>query len=99
VATTTLLIGAFALSVPLEAAAQLLARAIYSTRNTILPVLASLTGLVVTVLTVWALTDAEGVVALPLGFAAGQGARVLVLLAAVPGRVRSVGRGQPSVAP
>jgi putative peptidoglycan lipid II flippase len=91
VATTSLLIGAFALSVPLEAAAQLLARAIYATRNTILPVLASLTGLVVTVLTVLALSDAEGVVALPLGFAAGQAGRVLVLLAALPGRVRSVG--------
>jgi hypothetical protein len=77
--------------VPLEAAAQLLARAIYSTRNTILPVLASLAGLVVTVTTVWALMDGQGIVALPLGFVAGQAARVLVLLAAVPGRVRSVG--------
>jgi putative peptidoglycan lipid II flippase len=94
VATTTLLIGAFALSVPLEAAAQLLARAIYSTRNTILPVAAALAGLVVTVTTVWALTDAQGIVALPLGFVAGQAARVLVLLAAVPGRVRSVGGSQ-----
>jgi putative peptidoglycan lipid II flippase len=97
VATTTLLIGAFALSVPLEAAAQLLARAIYSTRNTILPVAAALAGLVVTVTTVWALTDAQGIVALPLGFVAGQAARVLVLLAAVPGRVRSVGRSEPAL--
>ena len=93
VATTTLLIGAFALSVPLEAAAQLLARAIYATRNTILPVLASLAGLVVTIGVVWALTLAEGIAALPLGFAAGQAVRVLVLLAAVPSRVRSVGAG------
>ncbi len=35
--------------------------------------------------------------ALPLGFAAGQAARVLVLLAAVPGRVRSVGRSEPAL--
>ena len=66
--------------------------------NTILPVLASLAGLVVTVVTVWALTDGQGIVALPLGFVAGQAGRVLVLLAAVPGRVRSVGRSQAPAA-
>jgi putative peptidoglycan lipid II flippase len=98
VATTTSLIGAFALSVPLESAAQLLARAIYSTRNTILPVLASLAGLAVTVTTVTALQAEQGVVALPLGFAAGQAARVAVLLLAVPRRIRSVGVAGGSLA-
>jgi putative peptidoglycan lipid II flippase len=91
VAVTTSLIGAFALSVPLESAAQLLARAIYSTRNTILPVLASLAGLVVTITTVTALQAEQGVVALPLGFAAGQAARVVLLLLVVPRRIRTVG--------
>jgi putative peptidoglycan lipid II flippase len=91
VATTTLLLGAFALSVPLESATHLLARAIYSTRNTILPVAASVFGLVVTVVTVAVLTDEHGIAALPLGFAAGQAAKVVLLLLALAARVRTVG--------
>jgi putative peptidoglycan lipid II flippase len=91
VATTTALLGAFALSVPLEAATHLLARAVYSTRNTLLPVIASLLGLIVTVLTVGALTAEQGIVALPLGFAAGQAVKVAALLVALAIRVRSVG--------
>jgi putative peptidoglycan lipid II flippase len=91
VALTTLLLGAFAFSVPLEAMTHLLARSIYSTRNTILPVTASIVGLIVTVGTVNLLTPAEGIVALPLGFAAGQGAKVAVLAIALLWRLRSVG--------
>ena len=92
VATTTMLLGAFALSVPLEAVIQLLSRAIYSTHDTILPVLASVTGLVVTVGTVELLADPRGIVALPLGFAAGLAAKVTLLLVAVRRRVSTVGR-------
>jgi putative peptidoglycan lipid II flippase len=95
VATTTLLLNAFAISVPLEAVTHLLARAIYSTRNTILPVAASVLGLIVTVLAVGALTAEHGIVALPLGFAAGQAAKVAVLLVALVYRLPSVGRERP----
>jgi putative peptidoglycan lipid II flippase len=91
VATTTLLLGAFALSVPLEAATHLLSRAIYSTRNTILPVIASVVGLVVTVGAVNALIEGQGILALPFGFAAGLAAKVAVLGVALVFRVRSVG--------
>ncbi|CAN5500901.1 murein biosynthesis integral membrane protein MurJ [soil metagenome] len=93
VALTTLLLGAFAFSVPLEAVTHLLARAIYSTRNTILPVTASIVGLIVTVGAVNLLTAEHGIVALPLGFAAGQGAKVLVLAVSLAFRVRTVGSG------
>lgn len=92
VATTTLLLGAFALSVPLEAATHLLARAIYSTRNTIIPVTASVAALIVTVTAVNALLDEHGVVALPLGFAIGLAVKVAVLGVGVVFRVRTVGR-------
>ncbi|MEA2025996.1 MAG: lipid II flippase MurJ, partial [Chloroflexota bacterium] len=91
VARTSLLLGAFALSVPLEAATHLLARAIYSTRNTILPVIASVTGLIVTVGAVNLLLDEHGIVALPLGFAAGLTGKVAVLAVALVFRVRTVG--------
>jgi putative peptidoglycan lipid II flippase len=88
---TTMLLGAFALSVPLEAMTHLLSRALYSTNNTILPVTASVVGLVVTVLTVNLLLDGHGVVALPLGFAAGLVAKVIVSAAALVFRLRTVG--------
>jgi putative peptidoglycan lipid II flippase len=95
VATTTLLLSAFAISVPLEAVTHLLARAIYSTRNTILPVTASVVGLLVTVVAVNELSAEQGIVALPLGFAAGQAAKVAVLAVALVYRLPSVGRERP----
>lgn len=91
VETTTILLSAFALSVPLEAATHLLARAIYSTRNTIIPVTASVAALIVTVTAVDALLDEHGVVALPIGFAAGLAVKVAVLAVGLAFRVRSVG--------
>jgi putative peptidoglycan lipid II flippase len=91
VALTTQLLSVFALAVPLEAASHLLSRAIYSTRNTILPVAASLTGLGVTVGTVLALSDQVGITVLPLGYVAGQATEVVLLLIAFSIRVRTVG--------
>jgi putative peptidoglycan lipid II flippase len=90
VATTSLVLGAFTLSIPLESLTHLLARAIYSTRNTILPVIASIVGLVVTVVVVELLLGSQGIVALPLGFAAGQGAKVAVLAVALVVRTRTI---------
>ncbi|MEX1343494.1 MAG: lipid II flippase MurJ, partial [Candidatus Limnocylindrales bacterium] len=88
VALTTQLLGVFALAVPFEAASHLLARAVYSTRNTILPVAASLIGLGVTVGTVLLLSPELGIVALPLGFVTGQATEVVLLLGAFAIRSR-----------
>lgn len=93
VTRTGLVLAAFTLSIPLESMTHLLSRAIYATRNTILPVAASIAGLAVTVVTVELLVPSQGVVALPLGFAAGQGTKVVVLLWAVVVRARTVGGG------
>jgi putative peptidoglycan lipid II flippase len=98
VATTTLVLSAFALSVPLEAATHLLARAIYSTRNTIIVVVASVVALIVTVAAVSLLLESEGVVALPIGFAAGLTAKVAILLVGLAFRIRTVGRDQGPMA-
>jgi hypothetical protein len=99
VATTSLLLGVFALSVPLESLNQLLARAVYSTHDTILPVLASLAALSVTVASVNVLADSEGIVALPLGFAIGQGTRLVLLIIALALRLPTVGRPGPGSPP
>jgi putative peptidoglycan lipid II flippase len=88
VAITTTLLVAFAISVPLESLTHVLARSIYATRHTLLPVLASLVGLAVIVVTLELLRGSEGLVAVPLAFAAGMAARVCILLGALAWRVR-----------
>jgi putative peptidoglycan lipid II flippase len=99
VAATTLLLQAFALSIPLESVTQVLSRAIYATRNTVLPAAASILGLLVTVATVSLLTPDRGIVALPLGFATGMATKVVVLSVALAVRVRGMAvltDGQPA---
>jgi putative peptidoglycan lipid II flippase len=79
VGLTALVLGAFAVSIPFESVSHLLSRAIYATRHTLLQVLSSLAGLAVTVPVTLLLVDGIGVVAIPVGFAAGQAAKVALL--------------------
>ena len=72
---TASVLAAFALAVPFDALGHLVARGLYATHNTLLPVLASLAGFGVTVATTLLLVPAVGVLAIPLGFAAGTGRR------------------------
>ena len=72
VALTATVLAAFALAVPFDALGHLLARSLYATHNTVLPLVASLAGFVVTVATTLALVNVVGIVAIPLGFAAGS---------------------------
>jgi putative peptidoglycan lipid II flippase len=88
VAMTAMLLVVFSVSVPLESVSQLLARAVYATRNTIVAVIASIVGLVVTVAFVNAFATRYGVAILPLGFALGMGAKVAVLAVGLAWRVR-----------
>jgi len=88
VSMTATLLVVFAVSVPLESLTHVLARSIYATRHTLLPVLASVAGLVVIVVTLGALRDGEGLVAVPIAFAAGMAARVAILLGALAWRTR-----------
>ena len=88
VATT---LAAFALSVPFESVSHLLSRAIYATRHTILQVLASLAGLLITIVATLALIDGSGILAIPLGFAIGQAAKTVLLALALAARLRRPG--------
>ena len=86
---------------PLESATHLLARAIYATHNTILPVIASLVGLVTTIAAANLLAGPVGLVALPLAFAAGMAAKVARARRHgrrqdAPHAVRGAGRGGPA---
>jgi putative peptidoglycan lipid II flippase len=96
---TGAVLAAFSLSIPLESGVQLLARAFYATHNTVLPVAASILGLVITVAVAQLLLPAEGIVALPLAFTAGQAAKLGLLGITFPLRVRAVGRGAATLPP
>jgi putative peptidoglycan lipid II flippase len=88
VAVTTTLLVVFAISVPLESLTHVLARAVYATRHTILPVVASLVGLGTIWVTLELLRDSQGLVAVPFAFAAGMAVRVVILLVTLAWRVR-----------
>jgi putative peptidoglycan lipid II flippase len=92
VALTASALAAFALAVPFDALGHLFARGLYATHNTVLPVLASIAGFVVTVVTTLALVDSVGVVAIGLGFAAGSAVRALLQGVALAHRMRT---GEP----
>jgi putative peptidoglycan lipid II flippase len=89
VALTASVLAAFALSIPFESLAHLLSRAIYATRHTLLQVLASLAGLGITVLATLLLRGDLGIVAIPVGFAIGQAAKVGLLATALGIRLRA----------
>jgi putative peptidoglycan lipid II flippase len=88
VSRTSLLLSVFALSVPLESLTYPLARAIYATRNTILPVAASIAGFVVTVVATVTLEPQIGLTAVPVGFTIGIGTKLALLTASLPFRLR-----------
>ena len=88
VRVTSMVLTAFAIAVPFDALGHLTARGLYATHNTVLAVLASLVGFAVTVGTTTALVDGQGVVAIPLGFAAGAAARTVLQGIALGWRIR-----------
>jgi len=87
---TALVLAAFSISVPLESLTYPLARAIYATRNTILPVTASLSGLAATIVATSALEQSLGLIAIPIGFTIGAAVKLVLLLFALRARLRVI---------
>ena len=83
-----MVLAAFAISVPLESLTHLLSRAIYATHHTLLQVGSSLIGFGVTVAVTIGLAGALGISAIPIGFAVGQGIKVLLLAGSLALRLR-----------
>ena len=88
VAVTAGVLAAFALSVPFDALGHLVARGLYATHNTLLPVAATFAGFGVTVVTTLALVGPAGVLSIPLGFAAGTATRTILQGLALGWRMR-----------
>ena len=68
---TATVLTVFALAVPFDAMGHLVARGLYATHNTLLPVLASIAGFAVTVSVTLATVAPLGILSIPLGFVAG----------------------------
>ncbi len=79
VALTATVVAAFALSVPFDALAYPLSRGLYATHDTIRQVIASFAGLAVVVAVSQVLVGPVGIVAIPLGYAAGLAAKDVLL--------------------
>ncbi len=92
VATATMLVGVFAVSIPLESMVELVARAIYATKNTGWPMAAAWAGFIALVLTAQLLVPVAGLMALPAAYAVGMGVRLMVLAAALAPRMNAIGR-------
>jgi len=88
VALTASVLAAFALAVPFDALGHLVARGLYATHNTLLAVLASFAGFGVTIATTLLLVDGLGIIAIPLGFAAGMAVKTGLQAVALGWRIR-----------
>ncbi|MCU0483261.1 MAG: MATE family efflux transporter [Chloroflexi bacterium] len=93
VARTAGLLAVFALAVPLESLTHLLARALYSTHNTILPTLASIAGFVLTIVAAETLAPVLELMAIPVAFTAGMAVKVALLAIAIGARMTRIGAG------
>jgi putative peptidoglycan lipid II flippase len=96
VALTSSLLAAFAISIPIDSLSYPLSRALYATHNTIYQVVASATGLVTLVGLAGLLEPSLGVTAIPVAYAGGGAAKLVVLAVFLAPRVRRIGRGGPS---
>jgi putative peptidoglycan lipid II flippase len=95
VALTTTVVAAFALSIPFDALAYPLSRGLYATHDTLRQVIASFTGLIVVIVATQALTGPAGILAIPLGYAAGMIAKDILLAIFLASRVRRIGVSSP----
>lgn len=98
VARTSLVLAAFAISVPFDALSHPLARAMYATHNTVLQVIASLASFGVIVVTANLLAP-MGIVAIPLSFGAGSAVKVALLAVFLVPRIRRISPASAAALP
>ncbi len=85
---TAATLGMFCLSIPSESLVHLVARSFYATKNTVVPVLISIIGIVIAIPSAYLLSTHIGVLALPLGFFIGSATELSILLVLLFWRMR-----------
>jgi putative peptidoglycan lipid II flippase len=89
VARTSAVVAAFAISIPFDSLAYPLSRGLYATHDTIRQVIASFVGLGVVIAVSQLLVGPIGILAIPLGYAAGMAAKDVLLAIFLAGRMRA----------
>jgi putative peptidoglycan lipid II flippase len=97
VSITTMLVAVFAVSIPLESVVELLARAVYATKNTMIPTAASVASFIALFVTAQGLAPTVGLVAIPAAYGVGMGVKLVILAVALAPRMDRIGR--PAAAP
>jgi putative peptidoglycan lipid II flippase len=95
VSRTAALVAAFAISVPFDALAYPLSRGLYATHDTIRQAASSFVALGVVIAVSSALVGPVGILAIPLGYAAGVATKDALLAFFLVRRLRGVGVSQP----
>ncbi len=85
---TALTLGVFTLAMPTEALIHLLARAFYATKNTIVPVVMSIIGLVIAIGGGYLLLPRFDILAIPISFFAASFVELVILLILLPRRIK-----------
>ena len=96
VTRTSSVVAVFALSIPFDALAYPLSRALYATHDTRRQVVASFGGLATVVAVTQALLPSTGILAIPLGYTAGMIAKDLLLALLLVPRLRAIEVTAPS---
>ncbi|MDO8496168.1 MAG: murein biosynthesis integral membrane protein MurJ [bacterium] len=87
---TALTLGVFTLAMPTESLVHLFARAFYATKNTVIPVVMSIIGLVIAVGGGYLLTPSLDILAIPVAFSAASLIELVFLLVLLPRRLRQL---------
>lgn len=87
---TAAVLGVFCLSIPTEALVHLLARAFYATKNTTIPVVVSILGIIVALPGGYWLSLSHGILALPFTFFLGSALELVILTILLPIRLRKI---------
>jgi putative peptidoglycan lipid II flippase len=90
ISRTALTLGIFCLSIPTESLVHLLARAFYATKNTTIPVVVSILGIIIAIPGAYLLSFSYGIIALPFAFFLGSAFELLVLGILLPLRVKKI---------
>lgn len=87
---TALTLGIFTLAMPAESLIHLLARAFYATKNTVIPVIMAIIGLIISVGGGYLLKPSLDILAIPVAFAMASFIEVIFLLILLPRRIKKL---------
>ena len=84
---TSTMLGVFTLAMPTESLRHLFARAFYATKNTLVPVVLSITGLIIAVGGGYLLAPSLDIIAIPISFSAASLIELIFLMLLLPRRL------------